>query len=103
FTGGTAEIEPKVDEEYIAWDGYIWGKTLELVPHSRIVQSWRTAEFNDDDPDSKIVVEMEQVGGMSTLTLTHTNLQPGQGVKYEQGWEDSYFAPMRDYYTEKYQ
>ncbi|MEK6255740.1 MAG: hypothetical protein N2C13_00300, partial [Chloroflexota bacterium] len=34
FTGGAAEIDPNIGGEYTAWDGYIWGKTLELVPHS---------------------------------------------------------------------
>lgn len=51
MTGGEAHIDPSVGGDYDAWDGYISGKTLELEPGRRIVQSWRTAEFATDEPD----------------------------------------------------
>ena len=51
MTGAPATIGKRVGEPYAAWDGYITGKTLELVPGRRIVQSWRTSEFADADPD----------------------------------------------------
>lgn len=101
FSGGEADIKPVEGGKFTAWNGYIWGETIELTPGSRIVQSWRTAEFNEDAPDSNIVVEFEDFDDHTTLTLTHTNLQPGDGDKYKEGWEDSYFAPMRDYYQDK--
>ena len=45
FTGSLAQIEPFVGGRFTAWDGYIQGATLELSPHTRILQSWRTTEF----------------------------------------------------------
>ena len=44
MTGGQARMSDEIGAEVSAWDGYITGRNLELVPHQRIVQSWRTTE-----------------------------------------------------------
>ena len=46
MTGGEAIMSDEVGADVSAWDGYITGRNLELVPGERIVQSWRTAEFD---------------------------------------------------------
>ena len=101
FTGGRAVIDPNVGGKFTAWDEYINGETLELESGSRIVQSWRTSEFTEDAPDSQIEVLFADSKDGAILTLRHSNLQPGDGAKYELGWEESYFEPMRAYYGEK--
>ena len=53
MTGGEAKIRRRVGDRYSAWDGYIEGATLELVPGKRIVQFWRTSEFEASDPDDR--------------------------------------------------
>jgi activator of HSP90 ATPase len=98
MTGSPAKVAPRVGGTFSAWDGYITGKTLELKPYSRIVQAWRTSEFADDDPDSRIEIVIEPATQGSKLTLTHTNIPGGQADSYEGGWEESYFAPMREYF-----
>src|SRR5512143_1193608 len=45
LTDGAATCDAVVGGAFTAWDGYIQGTNRELVPHSRIVQSWRTTEF----------------------------------------------------------
>ena len=98
FTGGAAKVDPRVGGSFTAWDGYIHGTTLELEPERRIVQAWRTTEFPDDSPDSRLVVLLEAVPEGTRLTLLHTRVPAGQGEGYRQGWEDYYFAPMREYF-----
>ena len=39
MTGGAAEASAEVGGELTAWDGYIWGKNLELEPGKRILKS----------------------------------------------------------------
>ncbi len=99
MTGSPAKVEPRVGGTFIAWDGYITGKTLELRPYSRIVQAWRTSEFAETDPDSRIEVVIEPAEGGAMLTLTHSDIPAGQAESYESGWEESYFAPMREYFS----
>ena len=98
FTGDVAEIDPTVGGKFKAWGGYIWGVTLELEPNRRILQSWRTSDFPENAPDSLLEVLIEEVEGGSRLTLVHTNIPDGQMVGYEQGWQDYYFTPMKEYF-----
>ncbi len=51
MTGAKTKASKRVGAAFSAWDGYIVGKNIELVPGKRIVQSWRTSEFGADDPD----------------------------------------------------
>jgi activator of HSP90 ATPase len=99
MTGSPAQIEPRVGGVFTAWDGYITGKTLELKPHSRIVQAWRTGEFGDADPDSRLEIELEAVTNGTRLKLTHSNIPEGQAESYKTGWAEWYFGPMREYFN----
>ncbi|MDR3576631.1 MAG: SRPBCC domain-containing protein [Anaerolineaceae bacterium] len=98
FTGSPAKIDPRVNGDYTAWDGYIWGKTLALEPFRFIRQSWRTSEFPENAPDSFLDVSFEAAGSGTKLTLIHTDIPDGQSEQYRQGWEDYYFEPMNDYF-----
>ena len=102
MTGGEATGEPTVGSEFTAWDGYIWGKNLELEPASRILQSWRTSQFTNDDEDSVIEVTLAAHGDESTtVTLKHSNVPDDQAEGYEGGWVDHYFEPMVAYVAGK--
>jgi activator of HSP90 ATPase len=98
FTGGEVSISAKVNTAHTAWDGYISGKNLELKPGKKIVQTWRTAEFPDDAPDSILELSFEEKAGKTTLKIYHHNLHKGAAKKYTQGWKDHYFNPMKEYY-----
>jgi len=98
MTGSPARVDGRVGGEFSAWDGYIFGKTLELTPNQHIAQTWRTSEFPDDAPDSRVEVELEEVTGGTKITLTHSNMPANQVDSYRQGWEDFYFTPMKEYF-----
>ncbi|MBM3136847.1 MAG: hypothetical protein FJZ98_01525 [Chloroflexi bacterium] len=98
FTGSPAVIDPKVGGNFTAWDGYIWGVTLELEQDKRIVQSWRTTEFPTQASDSRIELFFEPFNGGTKFTIRHSNIPDGQSDGYEAGWEDYYFKPMQEYY-----
>ena len=97
MTGSAARCSAQVGDSFDAWDGYIHGINLALERAKRIVQSWRTIEFNESDPDSQIELTFEPVVGGTKVTLRHSNL-PAHGDQYKQGWVDSYFEPMKEYF-----
>jgi uncharacterized protein YndB with AHSA1/START domain len=100
MTGGEATTSDEVGAEVSAWDGYISGRNLELVSGERIVQSWRTSEFGDEDEDSVITVVLQETEDGTLLTLEHSNV-PDEHKSYEQGgWQSNYFEPMAAYFTE---
>ena len=98
MTGGQASIEPQAGGKHYEWDGYIWGVNLELTPHKRIVQSWRSAEFPEGSQDSRLEIRFEAIKGGTKLTLIHSNIPEGQGDSYESGWDENYFQPMKKYF-----
>ena len=64
---------PEAPGATMAGDGYIQGRTLELEPHSRIVQAWRSTEFPDGSPDSRVEVILEATDGGTRLILRHSD------------------------------
>ena len=100
MTGSAAKINGNVGGKFSAWDGYIFGKTLDLTSDQRIVQAWRTSEFPDDAPDSRLEVLLEEAKSGTKVTFIHTELPKGQAASYRLGWEDFYFKPMKEYFRE---
>jgi activator of HSP90 ATPase len=99
MTGSPAEVEPGGTGAFKAWDGYIWGRTLETKQGERILQAWRTSEFPAGSPDSKVEILLRRVKGGTELTLTHSEIPDGQGQSYQQGWQDFYFKPMQAFFS----
>jgi uncharacterized protein YndB with AHSA1/START domain len=100
FTGAQAAIDPRVGGQHAAWDGYIAGQILSLEPDQRIVQSWRTTEFPDGSPDSRLEVVLAPEEGGTRVTLLHSDIPDGQGEQYRQGWIDHYFEPLKRYLSQ---
>lgn len=98
MTGGKATTSNKPGHAFTAWDGYIHGKNLVLEPNKRIVQSWRTEQFLENEEDSQIEVILNEVDGQTELTLNHTNV-PESGDHYIKGWDVHYFQPMKAYFS----
>lgn len=98
MTGGEANCSDTIGSDYSAWGGYITGRTLELVENTKIVQSWRTTEFDSTDEDSIIEVHFERIDNGTRLTLQQSNIPAGQKEKYAKGWQEHYFAPMKEYF-----
>lgn len=99
MTGGEAHSSSELDGDFSAWDGYIHGRNKELIPNSKIVQSWRTTEFEESDEDSMLTIQFERKGSGTELILEHENIPKGQ-TQYLKGWIDHYFNPMHEYFQD---
>jgi len=98
MTGGEATASEKIGEGFTAWDGYIEGKNIALQPYTRIVQSWRTSQFESHEIDSEIEILLKESDGHTELILNHTNV-PESGEHYINGWDVHYFQPMKVYFS----
>lgn len=98
FTGMEASISAEEGSAFSAFGNYISGKNISLVPGNRIVQSWRTTDFNEQEPDSTVDISLRETDGKTKLKLRHYNL-PAGGMKYKQGWKDYYFETMKEYFS----
>lgn len=101
MTGSTAQVDGKVGGKFTAWDGYISGTTLDLTTYQRIVQAWRTSEFPDNAPDSRVEILLEEVESGTKLTIIHSDMPEDQVESYRQGWDDFYYKPMKEYFDKR--
>jgi len=98
MTGSDAEGKPEIGVEFSAWEGYISGKNLYLDAGKKIVQSWRTIDFNKEDDDSVVeIILNETANNCCEMQLTHTHIPENQ-PDYNGGWAEYYFKPMREYF-----
>lgn len=99
FTGLKALIDPQEGGYYSSLDGYIFGKFTKLEPNRRILETWRSLDFQPDDLDSKVEIVFGKVPGGTFLTILHSEIPDERGEDIEIGWEDHYFDPMTGFYT----
>jgi uncharacterized protein YndB with AHSA1/START domain len=99
MTGGKATASAEVGGAFTAWDGYISGRNVQLIPGTRIVQSWRTTQFPPGHQDSTITVLLAAAPGGTRVSITHASV-PDDHKGYEDGgWQDHYFTPMKAYFA----
>src|ERR1700733_5743982 len=94
-TGSKAKVSSKVGGSFSAWDGYIRGKNLAIIPGRMITQAWRTSEFKDSDHDSILVLTFEKAPGGTLLTMTHTAVPDHKAADFNSGWKKSYWTPIK--------
>ena len=100
MTGGFAKVSAEVGGTFEAWDGYIEGRNLVLEASKRITQQWRTSEFTENEKDSLLEILFEEDTEGTRIIIRHSEL-PEHGMQYKQGWVDSYFNPMKEYFSDK--
>jgi uncharacterized protein YndB with AHSA1/START domain len=91
FTGGRAQIEARVGGKFRCFDGFITGKTLELVPDARIVQSWRTQHFPKNTPDSTLELTLTPLPEGTRLDMRHIDVPKDQVGSLADGWLKFYW------------
>jgi activator of HSP90 ATPase len=94
FTGGKAKISRLVGGKIMAYDNYITGKNIELVPDEKIVQDWRAVDW-PEDYFSRITFVFTAIPEGTRLDFTHTDLPEGTEEEFTQGWIDNYWEPMK--------
>lgn len=100
MTGGLAVCSKNIGDSFTTWDGYIEGKNIELKLNEKIIQSWRTSEFDKNDEDSRLIIRLNALQNGTEFIIEHSNIPEGQ-TQYKQGWKDHYFTPMKSYFERK--
>ena len=96
-TGGKAKISTKIGSSYSAWDGYITGKTFQLIKGKMILQSWRSGDFKVSDLDSTFIIQFEKKGKDALIHMVHANVPDHAYAGIKKGWDDFYWKPWKKY------
>lgn len=98
FTGAGATGTAKVGAAFTAWDGYIYGKHLELEKGKRIVQEWSTSEWPAGAPPSRLEFTFEAKAEGCQVKMVQSAVPAEQADRYKKGWIDFYWTPLANYF-----
>ncbi len=96
FTGGKASISRAVGGKFSAYDNYIAGINVELVPDKKILQDWRAVDWPEGF-FSRVTYKLTAVPKGTRLDFTHSHVPDGTEEEFKQGWIDNYWVLMKKY------
>lgn len=94
FTGDKANISRTVGGRFTVWGDYIDGINLELVPDSKIVQSWHASDWPKGHY-STVTYLLEKIKTGTRLTFTQVDVPDEFYDDIKQGWHDYYWIPLK--------
>ena len=94
--GKPAEISREAGGAFSLFGGYITGRHVELVPHQRIVQAWRTGGW---PPGVYSIAKFELVeqGSGTRIVFDHTGFPKGDAEHLAGGWKGNYWEPLEKF------
>jgi activator of HSP90 ATPase len=98
FTGDHAQINRGVGGTFTAFNGYVKGKNLELVPDEKIVQEWQADEDGwPKDHFSIITIALTPEDEGTRQDFIQDKLPTQCADIIAKGWEDHYWEPLKQY------
>ncbi len=98
FTGAPAKISEVAGSPFEAFGGLLLGTMLQVVKPRLIVQSWRSVNFAEEDPDSTLIISFTpEVDGEGRIDLVHLDVPEDDYQGVSGGWESRYFTPWLSY------
>ena len=101
FTEAKATGKPVVGGKMTAWDGYIFGKYLELEPGKRIVQEWTTTDWVEGYGPSRLELTLCKVPEGTELVMVNSDVPEEQADEVADGWIEFYWEPLKKYFSEQ--
>lgn len=98
WTGDYAEMEAVPGTEFSLWDGSISGMNLEFEENKKIVQEWY---FGDQEEKSIVTIKLHNHPRGTSAEVRHTNIPDEAYDEIVQGWDESYFGALIDFYEEE--
>ena len=95
FSGGKVTGAAKVGGRMTAWSGYIEATYLALEPGARIAMTWSTAEWPEGATPSIVEITLRPTDDGTLLLLEQTGVPAGDVVRYDEGWGEFYWKPLR--------
>ena len=100
ITGGRdARISPEVGGEASLFDGAIQARNLELVPGTRVVQSWRAGNW-PEGVHSVVRFELVEDAGKTKLVFDQSGHPDDAESHLADGWHQMYWKPMNAHFEQ---
>jgi uncharacterized protein YndB with AHSA1/START domain len=88
--GARVKTSRKAGAAFSAFDGFVTGRNLKIVPNRLLVQSWRGSVWKKQDLDSVLILHFSNVNGGTLIQMVHAGLPPA----FEERWSELYWQPL---------
>ena len=97
WTGSEAVMSTEPGSEFSLWDDSITGKNITFEENQKIVQKWH---FGEQEEDSIVTIILHPHAKGTSVELKHTNIPDADFEDIVEGWNDSYFGALQEFYED---
>ena len=97
WTGEPAMMSTIPGSEFSLWEESIVGKNLEFELNKKIVQQWY---FGNQPEESIVTIILHPHKEGTSVELRHTNIPDQDFSNIKDGWDESYFGSLQEFYEE---
>jgi activator of HSP90 ATPase len=94
WAAGKAKMDDQEGTEFSLWDGDIHGKNIKVDSQKELVQEWYSKDWDKPSIVKFILFDMKP---KTILKLEHTNIPDKEKNSIDQGWDDYYLGPLKEY------
>jgi activator of HSP90 ATPase len=94
FTGSPAVISNRETGKFTAYDGWIEGKNLKLIPNKKIVQQWRGADWPKGHY-SIVEYEFFPIQNGTKLVFSQKDVPAQFYSDISKGWREHYWEKLK--------
>lgn len=98
WSGDKAEMSTEPGSEFSLFDGNIVGKNLEFEEGKMIVQQWYFGDLTDK---SIVTIKLHPHKYGTSAELKHLNIPDHDYDDITEGWTESYFGAIIEFYEEE--
>lgn len=97
WTGEVAEMSTEPGSEFSLWEESITGRNIAFEEGKKIVQQWY---FGEQDEESIVTIKLHPHKQGTSIELKHTNIPDEAYEEIVEGWDDTYFRSLREFYED---
>lgn len=96
WTGEKAIMSTEPGSEFSLWEDSICGLNLEFEEGKKIVQQWY---FGEQEEPSIVTIKLHPHKQGTSVELKHTNIPDDEFEAITEGWNESYFGSLMEFYS----
>ncbi len=97
WTGDVAEMSPTPGTEFSLWGGSITGRNIAFETDKKVEQQWY---FDTQEEPSIVTIKLHPDNRGTSVELRHANIPDEAYDDIVEGWDNTYFGDLRDFYEE---
>jgi activator of HSP90 ATPase len=96
WTGEEAVMSEEPGSEFSLWEGSIEGRNMAFEKNRKVEQEWY---FGEQETPSIVTLLLHPHPKGTSVELRHVNIPDEAWDDITEGWTDSYFAALQDFFA----